>query len=299
MSTYFPAPVTRKRAARAPHLSGILLACALLPAALPALAIRGGQEDGNRHPNVGAIVLKVTDETDGSLVDLVTQGGGVLIAPRVMTAAGHTAYEHQPGPEGLGWLEENFPGLDFELLVTFDPVVSPESRFFQAVAKPHPRFDYYSPDFPPAPLWEYGVLVLSEAPAGVRPARLASPLLLNALAAPQGATPLTFTTVGYGRDCTAENPGANPASRGIRRFAQHQALFTPDRRSQWLFTDATASAACFNDSGSPRFVHIFGRETDIVAATVIGGEPGVDISSRLDHFDAWLFYLREIIAAWR
>ena len=85
-----------------------LIAALVLPAT-PALAIIGGEFDGERHPYVGALDLRPT----GRRIPC----SGTLISPTVFLTAGHcTAFLDQAGLT--------------QARVTFEPLFSDSARFY-------------------------------------------------------------------------------------------------------------------------------------------------------------------------
>jgi hypothetical protein len=85
----------------------------------PAAAIIGGQPDGNRHPNVGALDLRP--------IGFPIPCSGTLISPTVYITAGHCT----------NFLQSN--GIT-QARVTFDPVVSDTARFYTGVPHTNPAF---------------------------------------------------------------------------------------------------------------------------------------------------------------
>jgi hypothetical protein len=81
----------------------------------PAAAIIGGQPDGNRHPNVGALDLRP--------IGFAIPCSGTLVSPTVYVTAGHCT----------NFLESN--GIT-QARVTFDPVVSDTARFYTGAPTP-------------------------------------------------------------------------------------------------------------------------------------------------------------------
>ena len=81
----------------------------------PAAAIIGGQPDGNRHPNVGALDLRP--------IGFPIPCSGTLVSPTVYVTAGHCT----------NFLESR--GIT-QARVTFDPVVSDTARFYTGALTP-------------------------------------------------------------------------------------------------------------------------------------------------------------------
>jgi hypothetical protein len=171
------------------------MALAILLAAGAASAITYGQPDGNRHPNVGALV--VADEQGEFLFC-----SGTLIAPDVFLTASHcTAAIEQFGLEFLG--------------VTFDSVFDPDTSVV------YPGTPYTHPEFPgpSSDAKDIAVVVLDEEVSGIQPALLPSAGLLDQLANDDGLKGQSFTAVGYGT-----HPRARKRCPGLRRGRDEDVL---------------------------------------------------------------------------
>jgi hypothetical protein len=90
--------------------------CAVLASAVPAVALTGGQLDGDAHPNVGLV-----------LVNGVPKCSGVLVSPNVFVTAGHCA--------GAGRVE-----------VTFDETADAESETVAGTLHIDPQFNFGAKD---------------------------------------------------------------------------------------------------------------------------------------------------------
>jgi Trypsin len=173
------------------------MALALLLAAGMASAITYGQPDGNRHPNVGAVVA--ADEESG---ELFLCGSGTLIAPDVFLTAAHCMFG----------FEQFFRG------VTFDNVYDPGTSVV------YPGTPHTHPDFPgpSSDAKDIAVVVLDEEVAGIRPALLPRAGLLDQLANDGALKRQRFTAVGYGATQRTHEPGSGApvfGEDGTRMYA--------------------------------------------------------------------------------
>jgi hypothetical protein len=110
---------------RAPFTFLATTATALLAFAWSAYAIVYGVPDGDDHPNVGSIVLRVPD------VGLIQWCSGTLIAENVFLTASHCT---QP----LDGLVARRPGT--EVLVTFDSTISESGTFYTGTWYTNPNY---------------------------------------------------------------------------------------------------------------------------------------------------------------
>jgi hypothetical protein len=176
----------------------VLLGCADrttgVTADVPPALVINGELAGERFGNVGAMVARV-----GPAAPWVPACTGTLIAPTVVVTAGHCI------AFGRAW--DGFT----EFGVSFDPVVTGESRIVTAQPRLHPDFWYRFP-FPtpddPAEFFDVAVLLLDE-PVGLTPATLPPVGLLGRLA----ETSAPATIVGYG----LPRADASWSERGTRR----------------------------------------------------------------------------------
>ena len=150
----------------------------LLVLALPAFAITYGVPDGNAHPFVGSMVLRL----DGNLYQVCT---GTLISADVFLTASHCTVFLDD------FLADN-PGS--ELLVTFDPVISDGSTFYTGQWYTNPEYISSNDAADPG---DIAVIVLDQAP-GIEPASLPTAGLLDQLKASHILKNTRFTAVGYG-----------------------------------------------------------------------------------------------------
>jgi hypothetical protein len=211
--------------------TALLIASTTLVGARPAAAIIHGSLDGSRHPYVGAV--------DGRPVGgPVEFGSGVLISPTVFLSVGH------------GTARFDAAGIT-RARVTFDPVVTDSSTWYEGTIHTSPAFDPAGQgqrgDF-----GDLGVIVFDEPVVGIEPARLASPSTIRRLAQEPAAR---VEIAGYGVSRYlggADGSGKRTpdyGSTGTRRLARAElSSVSPG----WLRLHSTGSAEiCTGDSGSP------------------------------------------------
>src|SRR3954447_7119670 len=142
----------------------VIVGC-LLPAA-SASAITNGAPDGNRHPEVGALLAQQAF-SDGTWAEC----SGTLIAPRVFLTAAHC-------DEGVSRVEVTFDSsYDPATGTTYAGTWHADPAFDKAQSDPH----------------DIAVVVLDRAVRGLTPARLPAAGSLGGLSGSQ-----QFTSVGYG-----------------------------------------------------------------------------------------------------
>jgi secreted trypsin-like serine protease len=228
-------------------------AAVLAATATPAGAITFGQPDGDRHPEVGALLAEWDPENPG--LEVVCTG--TLIAPTVFLTASHCLVGATAG----------------DVWVTFDPEFDENSTEAPGAISGTP---YTHPEFG-APgggsdAHDIAVVVLDEAPAGISPAQLPTAGLLDRMQAQHVLDDQTFTAVGYGtvRETKTGGPHGFEPPDGIRRFALQTAL---SLQKTWFTLSMNPSTGdggtCYGDSGGP---HFLGGETShlLVSITVTG-----------------------------
>jgi hypothetical protein len=234
-------------------------------AVLPAVAVTGGEPDGNRHPNVGLILFY---DVDGRF-----RCSATLISPTILITAAHCT-------EGtLG-----------KTLVTFDSVIAKQppapfpvaadpssgytareitsAGYLSGTAIAHPDYS----DFTDLRNWnDVGVIVLDQPVTGIAPATLAPENYLDQFGQPRLNSTI-FTVVGYGTEVRKPESGPQkpqPMSYPlIRRYTT-----SPGQKltSQILQLNGNPNdirgggGTCFGDSGGPVFLNGF-----LVAVTSYG-----------------------------
>ncbi|MGZ4675891.1 MAG: S1 family peptidase [Acidimicrobiia bacterium] len=235
----------------------------------PAAAISYGTLDGTAHPNVGALVLRLP-------VGDFQICSGTLVAPKVFLTAAHCVY----GLESLSYA------------VSFDPTFSPASTLYSGHAVANPAYTDYKGQEGNSDPHDLAVVLLDQAPAGITPAPVAAPGLLDR----RDLRGTKVLAVGYGTIRTSRRQGPQgildnaDRRQGAGRFLSLQAA--------WLKTsmnEATGDAGtCFGDSGGPHFVG-----STVVAVTATGDTncKALDNSYRVDTADAHTFLDRYLGAS--
>ena len=229
-----------------------------------ALAITNGQPDGNRHPEVGALLAQKAF-SDGTWAECT----GTLIAPRVFLTAEHC-------DEGVSRVEVTFAS-------SFDRATSPtywgtwhgDPQYGKSQSDPH----------------DIAVVVLDEPVSGITPAQLPAAASLNGVSGSQ-----QFTSVGYGAQAVTNGPGGKTFQYSDVRYVSVGTLNSAPGNGSWLRISQNASTGnggtCYGDSGGPNFLGAGVSETRIVAATTITGDTGcrsTNVDYRLDSPSARAF----------
>jgi secreted trypsin-like serine protease len=227
----------------------------LLIAAWPASAISYGEPDGNAHPFVGSMVLRIPD------AGVFQVCSGTLITEDVFLTASHCTIFLD------SFLEQN-PGS--ELLVTFDPTISEGSTFYTGQWFTNPA---YVTNRGAADTGDVAVIVLNEAP-GITPAELPTAGLLDQLKASHVLKHTRFTAVGYGTVRYDKTTGPHAILGNLDRNRADQGFLS--LTNAWLTLSMNLSTGsggtCYGDSGGPHFIHLNGVETRIVAAVTVTGD---------------------------
>jgi secreted trypsin-like serine protease len=229
----------------------------MLVGAGTAQAITFGQPDGNRHPNVGALLADWDEESPGP--DILCSG--TLVGSDVYLTAGHcTAFLESVGIE--------------QVWVTFEPDYDEDAErprgLIPGTFVTHPEFGFSGPGGASDP--HDMAVVLLERSARTSPATLPTLGLLDDLRAQGELQDATFTAVGYGtvRDDKTGGPHAFSFD-GIRRFAlQSFSALEP----AWLKLSQQPSTGdggtCFGDSGGPHFLG--GVESNLLVSITVTGD---------------------------
>ena len=234
--------------------AGIAVVTSLVFAA-PAAAITNGQADGNRHPEVGALLAQQA-YSDGTWAECT----GTLISPTVFLTAAHC-------DEGTSRVN-----------VTFDSsYVYPKGATFAGTWHADPAYSQSQSD-----PHDIAVVVLDKAVKGITPANLPSADSLSALPSNQ-----QFTSVGYGAQAVNNGPGGKTYTYTDVRFFAVGTLNSINQ--SWLRISQNGSTGnggtCYGDSGGPNFLGAGSSETRTVAATTITGDTAcrsTNVDYRLD-----------------
>jgi hypothetical protein len=251
-----------------------VLAVGLL-AVSPAMAIKEGEFDGDRHPYVG---LMVADDIDGNPM---WRCSGALLSPTVFLTAGHCT--EPPAARATIWFEED---IDAGIPDNGYPFGGPTS--VDGTTYTHPLYDpgaFF--------LYDLGVVVLDEPVYMDEYAVLPELDVLDVMARRRGRQDVTFTSVGYGLQWI--NPVFVESER-VRMLARPHLIminvpgFTGDY-SIMLSNNHSTGGTCFGDSGGPNFVgdtNVVGGVTSFALNGNCAGTGGVYRVDRADDLD-WIY----------
>lgn len=247
----------------------------LIASATPVGAISYGTFDGNAHPNVGSMVVKVGDNYGQWC-------SGTLITDRVFLTASHCT---APVDAYLA----RHPGS--QMLVTFDPTISPTSTYYTGVWHTNPA--YFSAQGADD-TGDVAVIVLDQSPAGITPAQLPTEGLLDQLKAQHILNSTLFTAVGYGTvRVTNQKAWQSILDNADRNRVDQEFLSLTNAWITLSMNLATGNGGtCYGDSGGPHFIHLDGAETNIVVAVTVTGDANckaTDKDYRVDTPAARLF----------
>ena len=223
-------------------LLGITSVLAVLLALAPrAGAITNGTRDGNRHPEVGAL-LAPHAYSDGTWETCT----GTLISPTVFLTAAHC-------DQGVHRVAVTFDASYHAATgTTYWGTWHADPRYNQSQSDPH----------------DIAVVVFDHPVRGITPARLPKAGSLSDL--PHGTR---FTSVGYGAQSVTVDHGKDLHYADVRyRATGGLNAVTPS----WLRISMNPArgdgGTCYGDSGGPNFLGARTHETNIVAGTTITGD---------------------------
>jgi hypothetical protein len=235
----------------------------------PAHAITFGQFDGNRHPQVGAMVA---DWNTPGVPELFCTG--TLIDEDTFLTASHCT----DALESLGIAPD-------EIFVTFDPTFDAQSPLLPGTYHTHPDFGFSGPGGRSDP-HDIAVVELDAPVTGITPARLPTLNQLNRMALKRQR----FTAVGYGAVRMDKRKGPQALEDNTQRNFVTQGFLSLTK--SWLnlsMNPSTGSGGtCFGDSGGPHFL----GSSDLVVSITITGDSvcrATDVTYRLDTASARAF----------
>jgi secreted trypsin-like serine protease len=240
----------------------------LLVSTLPASAIVYGEPDGNAHPFVGSIVVRIPGQ------GLFQFCSGTLIAANVFLTASHCTAPLD------SFLAEH-PGS--EVLVTFDSIITEGGTFYTGTWHTNPAYLTGNGE---SDTHDVAVIVLDQAP-GITPAQLPTAGLLDELKADHVLKDTLFTVVGYGTVRETNRTGFQGILDNLeRRWADQEFLSLTNAWLTLSMNLATSNGGgCYGDSGGPHFIHLDGEETSIVASITVTGDAvckATDTTYRMD-----------------
>jgi hypothetical protein len=255
-------------------------------------AITFGEPDGNRHPNVGAMLVDFGG-------DVVPFCSGSLIAPDVFLTAAHCIV----GAEQIADEEEVEP----RFLVSLDSVLGefPEGEFeiggFKladgvTLLPGEPVFDERFGTGGASRPFDIAVILLDTDVSGIQPVELPTEGFLSELKAQHDLTNQTYAAVGYGSVREDFTGGFDQILNDavLRRFATQSAL---NLQKQWLLLSMNpntgSGGTCYGDSGGPHFIDSIDPNLQ-VSITITGDAvcKATDLTYRLDTPEAREFLSR-------
>jgi V8-like Glu-specific endopeptidase len=237
----------------------ILTFAAVLLLAATALAITYGQPDGNRHPQVGALVGTFNGQS-------YPYCSGTLISPTVFLTAAHC----DVGTSSV--------------YVTFDTKFTSRTKLYTGTFHADPLYNQTQAD-----PHDIAVVVLDTPVRNITPARLPAGHQFDKLSPNQ-----QFTSVGYGGQEPVNQPGGPVIGfLDTREFSVGTLNSTNPAWLRISQNQATGNGGtCYGDSGGPNFIGAGAKETNVVAGTTITGDSlckSTNVTYRLDNDSARSF----------
>jgi trypsin len=203
-------------------------------------AITYGTPDGNRHPNVGLLIVKIG-------LNYFALCSGTLVSDTVFLTAGHCTDAIEQIPNA-------------QTFVTFLPgPVYSLPAFLPGTPHTHPDFGEAFPNTS-----DIGVVVLDSSVTGITPALIPEAGFLDSLATQRGLQDTYFTHVGYGVQSVRPTPISQTARyMGISSLVNLTSASTDGFNLQTTSNPGGGrSGICFGDSGGPAFF----QDTQYIAA---------------------------------
>jgi hypothetical protein len=237
----------------------VIVALALLVAAVPAYGIVYGEFDGNKHPNVGAMLF----EYKGVKEPICS---GTLIDPKYFLTAAHcTTYL-----EGQG-ITDVWVSFD----ATYDPATSKVIH-----GKMHSNPNYGQNQDDPG---DIALIELDQKVTWLTPAKLPTASLFDQMNVQNGLKDQLFRAVGYGIHEPEPGKGGIQHADPLERWTAVSSFSALN--PGWLRlqqNQATGDGGtCNGDSGGPNFI----GETDVLAGLTITGDMecfATNVVGRLD-----------------
>ena len=162
----------------------------------------------------------------------------------------------------------------YEILVTFDPVITPSATFYTGVWHTNPDYNNFVGQFGRSDPGDIAVIMLDQAPPGITPASLPTAGLLDELKADHVLLYIHFTAVGYGSVRDSQQTGWQAIhDNTYRNRVDQEALALTNAWITLSMNPATGNGGtCYGDSGGPHLIHLNGVETNIVAAITVFGD---------------------------
>jgi secreted trypsin-like serine protease len=239
-----------------------------------AQAITFGEPDGERHPNVGALVTDWNPDSPGP--DQFCTG--TLVGETLFLTAAHCLY----GETGTVW-------------VTFDPAYDEDAEepegLYEVVG--WTLHEGFAAPGGGADAYDIAIVELRSAP-DVEPAELPTLGLLDSYSQTE-LRQLTFTAVGYGIVRETKTGGPHGFIDETTRMMAQQSFLS--LQPTWLTLNMNPSTGsggtCYGDSGGPHFLG--GVESNLIASLTVTGDAmcrATDKTYRLDTFTAQEFLSR-------
>ena len=253
---------------------GLAVAVFCATVAGAAQAITFGEPDGERHPNVGALVTDWNPDSPGP--DQFCTG--TLVSETLFLTAAHCLF----GEAGTVWVTFE-PGYDEDAEGPAGLYEVVDWTLHEGFAVPGGGADAF----------DIAIVELASAP-DVDPAELPTLGLLDAYEQKQ-LRELTFTAVGYGIVRESKKGGPHGFIDETTRMVVQQTYLS--LQPTWLTLNMNPSTgsggACYGDSGGPHFLG--GMESNLVVSITVTGDAmcrATDKTYRLDTFTAQEFLSR-------